>query len=101
MGAAFEIKMWNIQQSAGFPGSKWGERFFKVEFEFIFLLKIEPCGFGSIIQDMEAESYKLISFIGEHLDYFLFLLVSRTGTVGWRCRDMLSIIIDHNLFWLQ
>ena len=25
----------------------------------------------------------LISFIGEHLGYFLFLLVSRSGTVGW------------------
>ena len=83
MGAAFEIKMWNIQQSAGFPGSKWGERFFKVEFEFIFLQKIEPCGLGCRMQDMEAKRYKLISFIGIHLDYFLLLLVSRTGTVGW------------------
>ena len=34
---------------------------------------------------MEAE---LISFIGEHLDYFLFLLVSRTGTVGWTERSV-------------
>ena len=27
-------------------------------------------------QDME-------SYVGEHSDYFFFLLVSRTGTVGW------------------
>ena len=32
---------------------------------------------------LEFEIWMLISFIGEHLDYFLFLLVSRTGTVGW------------------
>ena len=38
----------------------------------------------SRIGDMEAESYNWSHLlIGEHLDYFLFLFVSRTGTVGW------------------
>ena len=41
-----------------------------------FELEIKPCGLGS------KEIWMLISFIGEHLDYFLFILVSRTGTVG-------------------
>ena len=40
------------------------------------ILEIKPCELGSRIGDME-------SYIGEHSDYFLFLLVSRTGTVGW------------------
>ena len=35
--------------------------------------------------------------MGEHLDYFLFLLVSRTGTVGWtdsvelKCQSVRSL----------
>ena len=41
-------------------------------------LEIKPCRLGSRIWDMK----ELISFIGEHLDYF-FILVSRNGTVGW------------------
>jgi hypothetical protein len=50
----------------------------------MFKLEIKPCGLGSRIRDMEAESYNGSHLlIGEHLDYFLFLLVSRTGTVGW------------------
>ena len=32
---------------------------------------------------LEFEIWSLFSFIGEHLDYILPLLVSRTGTVGW------------------
>ena len=30
-----------------------------------------------------TESYNWSHLLGEHLDYFLFLLVSRTGTAGW------------------
>ena len=47
------------------------------------ILEIKPCGLASIIWGWKLW---LISFIGEHLDYFLFLLVSRTGTVGWTKR---------------
>ena len=35
-----------------------------------------------LVLALEIWKLKLISFIGEHLDYFLFLLISRTGTVG-------------------
>ena len=43
------------------------------------ILEIKPCGLGSSIRDMEAESYNRSHLlIGEHLDYFLFLFVSRT-----------------------
>ena len=53
-----------------------------IMYRIIIMLEIKPCWLGSRIRDMEAESYILISFIGEHLDYFLFL-GNRTGTVGW------------------
>ena len=39
------------------------------------ILEIKHEGLGSKIRDMEA-------FIGEHLDCFSFLLVSRIGTMG-------------------
>ena len=52
--------------------------------EDISTLEIKPCGLGSRIWDMEAENYNWYPLlIGEHLDYFLFLFISRTGTVGW------------------
>ena len=48
-------------------------------------LEIKPCGLGSRIRDMEAECYNWSPLLvnTQHLDCFLFLLVSRTGTVGW------------------
>ena len=50
----------------------------KHELLFYFQLEINPAGLV-----LEFEIGRLSSFIGEHFDYFLFLLVSRTGTVGW------------------
>ena len=41
----------------GSPDQNGVKDFIKVELEFIFLLKIEPCGLGSRVRDMEAESY--------------------------------------------
>ena len=35
---------------------------------------------------LKFKIWRLISFIGEDLDYFLFLLVRRTGIVGWTKR---------------
>ena len=47
-------------------------------------LEIKPCGLGSRVWDMEAETYNWSHLlIGEHLGYFLFLFVSRTGTALW------------------
>ena len=44
----------------------------------------------------------MTSFVGEHLDYFIYFLVSRTGTAGWKppnnelkCQRMHSLYI----FW--
>ena len=55
-------------------------------------LEIKPCRLGSRIRDMEAESYNWShSLIGEHLNYLIFLLVSRTGTVGWSERCVQSL----------
>ena len=42
---------------------------FFILFLYIIILEIKPCGLGSRIRDME-------SYIGEHSDYFLFLLVN-------------------------
>ena len=42
-------------------------------------LEIKPFGLGFRIQDMEAD----LIYWWTYLDYFLFLLVSRIGTVGW------------------
>ena len=51
------------------------------------VLEIKPCRLGSRISDVEAESYNWqVSFTSGHLVYVLFLLVSRTGTVGWTKR---------------
>ena len=45
------------------------------------ILEIKPCGCGpgSRIRDMEAD----LIYWWTYLEYFLFLLASRTGTVGW------------------
>ena len=56
----------------------------KTFWNLIYTLEIKPCGLGSRIWDMEAESYNWSRLlIGEHLDYFLFLFVRRSGIVGW------------------
>ena len=44
---------------------------------------------------LEFKIWRLISSIGEHLGYFSFLLVSRTGTVGWteRCVKVAKCVL--------
>ena len=52
-----------------------------LRFNFYFnVLEIKPYGLGSRIWRLKATTDLLI---GECLDYFLFLFVSITGTVGW------------------
>ena len=55
-------------------------------------LEIKPCGLASGIRDIH-ESYNWSHLlIGEHLDYFLYLFVSRTGTKGWtECQSVQSL----------